>query len=120
MGKTRPHTIEEGRKARAERLAKADALHSRHSNAWFREYNLLNLEEVVKYGIWSCYDGVEDFLIDFWMDFSWSAEGAVQMEMLINDPRFNEVDEFFKSEYEFDLRLTIKKAIKLAQEAYDD
>jgi len=65
---------------------------------------LAQLNRIADHGIPEVYDSVEEFLGDFFMDFSWGPdEVEVQLELLMADPGYESVKRKFEARFAKDL-----------------
>ena len=98
--------------------AKADARHRaasekhpQYSDEWFAENQILHLEEITREGIAACYTGVDDFMVDFWMDFSWDKRASIQVRLILTDPRFEAIQRWFLDTHNTDLKARLEAAV---------
>lgn len=107
----RTHNKELARREQDQREIAATLRFTAHTDRWYVEIQLLELEEIVSSGLWSCYSCFEDFLPDFYAGFS-PDNPTRQMVLLMEHPRMLVVAESIKNEFEFDLMEDLDKSIQ--------
>jgi hypothetical protein len=76
------------------------------------EYAILHLQEIAKNGLPDCYKSFDEFLYDFYPDFSWNPdESSKEIQAVLNDPRFKEVVPILKKDWNIDMKEELEKAI---------
>lgn len=68
------------------------------------------LNSVAANGLPDCYDDVEEFFTDFWMDFSWvNSEMKEEVQAVLDSASFTDTHNTFNSWFKFDLREELVK-----------
>ena len=107
----RTHNKDLAKRERDNREIAATLRFTVHSDRWYCEMALLELEEIVASGLWSCYSCFEDYLTDFYAGFG--PDNAVkQMVKLMELPRFLVVAEKIQNEFGFDLAEDLDRSIR--------
>jgi hypothetical protein len=83
---------------------------SRDSDEFYAEFNLLQLESVRTQGLMDCYRDFKEFLIDFAMDFPWTRSSKNVRKIMMDDPRFEIINDHINSTYGYDLKTDFMEA----------
>lgn len=107
----RPHDVELARAEEAADIATAMAHgYVRHSDLWFAEIRLLDLERTARIGLMDCYADFAESLYDFWPGFSWDQQArARQIDLVRADPRFPAIAAAIAAEFGFDIAAELDK-----------
>jgi hypothetical protein len=89
--------------------------------AWHAEYAYQNLRHIARFGLPDCYKTFEESLADFWPDLPWTADGFnATCDLLIADPRMEEVCKQIKLTWGFDFHEELIKARAEGQAIADE
>ena len=89
IGKFYRHDLEKSRSQSAKRFQEAQA---QNKIPVLAENQLLHLIEIAENGLPDCYSSFDNFLSDFWPDFSWTPEKSIlEIEAVLVDSRFKEI-----------------------------
>jgi hypothetical protein len=85
------------------RLAELSAL--RYTDEWMATNQLYNIADVAENGLPFCYSTPQDWMWDFWMDFSWNTKKQInEVNLVLNDPRFPAVNAMLIEKIGFDMK----------------
>ncbi|MFA5750431.1 MAG: hypothetical protein WC895_04370, partial [Candidatus Shapirobacteria bacterium] len=104
-----PHDVQLARQRRNKRQQEASKKHPSKTRKWFAEYNLLQLQEIVDNGLDDVYGSFEDFLFDFFTDFSWDAGASEEAQLMLADPRFSSIASKIKEDWGTDIKDELEK-----------
>lgn len=110
----RPHDAELARsEERADRNAATAKGYATHSDEWFAEVRILDLERTARLGLMDCYAGFPESLFDFWPGFAWEP-GAMrrQVRMVLADPRFPAIEAGIRDTFGFDIRAELESGLR--------
>jgi hypothetical protein len=97
--------------------AKASENWTPYSDEWMAENALLELEDIVANGLNPVYDEPEEYLSDFFSNFTWDPDRSrYEMRSILNDPRFIPVNEYFNEQLGLDLKAILEQAIETGDE----
>lgn len=103
-GKFYLHNIKEAQNANNKRRHLARALSARYGIPAMIEYQILHLIEIAKNGLPDCYKFFEDFLFDFWPDFTWEAEKSKEEALAVfEDSRIKEIIPILNKTWNIDM-----------------
>lgn len=86
IGKFYKHNMEQSRQEHAIRFTKAG---QQNIIPVLAENQILHLVDIAKRGLPDCYDSFDEFLSDFWPDFSWTSNKAIpEIVAVLADRRF--------------------------------
>jgi len=96
-----PHNMEESRNSSSKRDEKAQ---SQPGVPILVEPQILHLIEIAENGLPDCYESFDDFLFDFWMDFTWNAEKSIEeAKAVFKDPRIKKVIPILNVTWDIDM-----------------
>jgi hypothetical protein len=117
-GKFYKHDMEVSRRESSERMQKAKAQDKIPTLA---EYQILHLVDIAERGLPDCYDSFEDFLFDFWPDFSWNEEKShPEIQAVLDDPRFKKIVPVLKETWGIDMEEDLKRGLRGESEGMDE
>lgn len=99
-GKWWNHDLEYSRNDSNERMAKAKI---QNVIPILAEYQILHLLDIAERGLPDCYETFEDFLTDFWPDFSWNRDSIIEIKSVLGDPRFKKIVPILKETWNVDM-----------------
>jgi len=105
-----PHDMMKARQDAEDRRECAAIKHPYLSDKWHKEICIRQLEQVAQIGLPSCYCDLEDFLVDWFMDFSWNERAVNQIQLVLDDPRFPGIADRINPEWGIDLAGELRKA----------
>jgi hypothetical protein len=76
------------------------------------EFNLLHLEDVAANGLADCYDGIEEWLYDFYPGLNWGDESVDRLRLILADPRFEVASARILADWGFDMRAELESALE--------
>lgn len=111
MPKFYPHDMEYERQLSFDLIAKAKQV---NPELYLGEANLLRLEHVAKNGLPSCYTSIDDMIVDFYPDFSWTpTEFTAEVNYVLSQTdRLAKVNEAFLRDWDFDIIAELKLALE--------
>ena len=108
-----PHSVPQQRENSETRLEQAKINIAKNGNEILAEMQILYLEEICKIGLPDCYDTFNDFLYDFYPNFTWSAQAQVTETLeVLNDKRFSGIKTGIKKLYNFDIQAELATSVK--------
>lgn len=108
-GKFYKWDIKQSRLEHDERFAKAKA---QDSIPVLAENQILHLVEIAEKGLPDCYDSFEDFLCDFWPDFSWTPKECIpEIKAVLADPRFKTIVPVLKETWNVDMEEELREGL---------
>jgi len=106
-GKFYPHSTSRGRILASLRRIEAQR---QNINSAVVEYQILHLISIEKNGLPDCYGSFEDFLYDFWPNFTWSAQTAAEEAVKVfEDPRIKAIISSLNETWGIDLEEILTK-----------
>lgn len=112
MIRFRRHDIVLARAEEEEDRRAATALHPPYSDGWHAEVVLLELDRAARLGLWHCYPDAEAMCYDMWPQFAWRPDAQrVQVRLVLADPRWPAIAEYFLQAHGFDLEAELREAL---------
>jgi len=112
-GKFYKHGIEKSRQESADRMTKAQA---QNNIPVLAENQILHLIDIAKNGLPDCYGSFDEFLYDFWPDFSWSMTQAIpEIKAVLADSRFKKIVSVLKETWGIDMEKELQDGLAGAQ-----
>ena len=97
--------------SRAQRSHWTDLAETQAAIPVLAEFAILHLVDVSERGLADCYDDFNDFLCDFWPDFSWNPEACqAEVTAVLADSRFQCIIPNLNAEWGIDIVSILKEA----------
>jgi len=113
IGKFYKHDIVQSRHDHAVRITKARL---QSIIPILAENQILHLVDIAERGLPDCYNSFNDFLSDFWPDFSWTHVKAIpEVAAVLIDSRFKKIVPILKETWGIDMEKVLRDGIKVFQ-----
>jgi hypothetical protein len=112
MTQTRPWTLEDQEKARAQdyvRQEKASAKYVRVSPKWLAEHMLLELQDIIKEGLPHCYASFKEATYDLWMELSFTGQRQQEIQIMLADERWPKIQKQITEKFNFNIEAEFRK-----------
>ena len=107
-GKFYPHDVEKSRRERDQRMQKA---RSQDIIPVLAEQQILHLVDISENGLPDCYGSFDEYLYDFWPDFSWTSQSRVEVRAVLADSRFKRIVPVLKETWGVDMVEELRKGL---------
>lgn len=67
------------------------------------------LSSIIDKGLPECYTDINEYFIDYWMDFSWNKEMKVEVQSVLDHPQFMMLNTAINAAYNFDVQAELIK-----------
>lgn len=111
IGKFYKHDIQKSIRENNERHQRAQTVRTIPILA---EQQILHLIDVSENGLPDCYSSFDEFLSDFWPDFSWTPKGSeLEIKAVLVDSRFEKIVPVLNETWNIDIEEILQEGLKV-------